>query len=86
MTGSDSRPAPNTATAARPGHVDAITVAGWLTEPDSVTVIDVRSSAEFGSAHIPGSYNVPLDLLGEHAEQFPASRFFAGLPPQRTAA
>ncbi len=56
----------------RPGHVDATTVAGWITDPDSVTVIDVRSPAEFGTAHIAGSYNVPLDLLGEHAEQFAA--------------
>ncbi len=56
----------------RPGHVDATTVAGWLDDPDSVTVIDVRSPAEFGTAHIAGSYNVPLDLLGEHAAEFAA--------------
>lgn len=37
------------------------------------TVIDVRSGAEFSSAHIPGSYNVPLPLLAEHGEEF-ASR------------
>lgn len=37
------------------------------------TVIDVRSGAEFGSVHIPGSYNVPLPLLAEHGEEF-ASR------------
>lgn len=37
------------------------------------TVIDVRSVAEFSSAHIPGSYNVPLPLLAEHGEEF-ASR------------
>ena len=29
----------------------------------AVTVLDVRSPVEFSSAHIPGSYNVPLDLL-----------------------
>lgn len=30
-------------------------------------MIDVRTPAEFESAHIPGAYNVPLDLLAEHA-------------------
>jgi rhodanese-related sulfurtransferase len=29
-------------------------------------VIDVRSPGEFETAHIPGSYNVPLDVLREH--------------------
>lgn len=29
-------------------------------------LIDVRTPAEFESAHIPGAYNVPLDLLREH--------------------
>lgn len=32
-------------------------------------MIDVRTPAEFESAHIPGSYNVPLDLLPEHARE-----------------
>lgn len=35
---------------------------------NDVTIIDVRTSAEFESTHIPGSYNVPLDLLPEHAD------------------
>lgn len=29
-------------------------------------VLDVRTSGEYQSVHIPGSYNVPLDTLGEH--------------------
>jgi rhodanese-related sulfurtransferase len=29
-------------------------------------IVDVRTPAEFESVHIPGSYNVPLDLLSEH--------------------
>ena len=37
------------------------------------TVVDVRSSAEFASVHIRGSYNVPLPMLAEHCEEF-ASR------------
>lgn len=32
----------------------------------SVRLLDVRSPAEFESAHVEGSYNVPLDLLREH--------------------
>lgn len=31
---------------------------------DDVVVLDVRSAAEFETAHIPGSINVPLPLLG----------------------
>lgn len=29
-------------------------------------LLDVRTSGEFAAAHIPGSYNVPLDTLREH--------------------
>ncbi|BCB90002.1 rhodanese-like domain-containing protein [Phytohabitans suffuscus] len=32
-------------------------------------VIDVRTPAEFETAHIPGAYNVPLDLLREHRDE-----------------
>lgn len=33
----------------------------------AVRVLDVRSGGEFETVHIPGSYNVPLDTLREHA-------------------
>lgn len=33
---------------------------------DQVRLLDVRSASEFETAHIPGSYHVPLDTLGEH--------------------
>lgn len=56
-----------------PDRVGATTVLGWLEQPDAVTVIDVRSPAGFETAHIAGSYNVPLDLLGEHAAQLAAA-------------
>ncbi|HEU0116699.1 MAG TPA: rhodanese-like domain-containing protein [Thermomicrobiales bacterium] len=36
---------------------------------ERVAIIDVRSPAEFASEHIPGSFNVPLDQLAEHAER-----------------
>ena len=55
-----------------PDRIDAPTVRDWLRDPDAVTVIDVRSPAEYESAHIAGSYNVPLNLLGEHADQLAA--------------
>ena len=34
-------------------------------DPD-LRILDVRTGGEFESEHIPGSYNVPLDTLGEH--------------------
>lgn len=37
-----------------------------LQGPDAPRVIDVRTLAEFESAHIPDPWNVPLDLLREH--------------------
>jgi rhodanese-related sulfurtransferase len=49
--------------------VDAATVLGWLENNKPVTIIDVRTPAEFETAHIRGSYNVPLQLLNEHAEE-----------------
>ncbi len=36
------------------------------TEDPNIRILDVRSGSEFESVHIPGSYNVPLDLLAEH--------------------
>ena len=39
--------------------------------PDAV-VLDVRTPGEFETEHIAGSYNVPLDLLQEHADEVAA--------------
>ncbi|WP_211482336.1 rhodanese-like domain-containing protein [Arthrobacter crystallopoietes] len=36
---------------------------------EDLTVIDVRSAAEFETMHIRGSYNVPLPLLSEHTDE-----------------
>lgn len=44
-----------------------------LNQRSDVTVLDVRTPAEFESAHIPGSYNVPLDLLPEHTAELSAA-------------
>lgn len=50
-------------------RVDADTLAEWITENRDVKILDVRSPGEFEAVHIPGSYNVPLGTLGEHANQ-----------------
>ncbi len=36
-------------------------------EDPELRILDVRTGGEFESAHIPGSYNVPLNTLAEHA-------------------
>ena len=36
--------------------------------PD-IRLLDVRTPSEYETAHIPGAYNVPLDLLGEHGRE-----------------
>jgi rhodanese-related sulfurtransferase len=37
-----------------------------LASPTPPRVVDVRTPAEFETAHITGSYNVPLEVLREH--------------------
>ncbi len=46
--------------------IDAPTLKQRIAEGDEPTIIDVRTPAEFSSAHIPGSYNIPLQLLSEN--------------------
>lgn len=40
-------------------------------DPD-IRILDVRTGGEFETVHIPGSYNVPLDTLGEHVRDLAA--------------
>ena len=47
--------------------IDAATLRSRLDE-DAPRILDVRTPAEFETAHIPGAYNVPLDLLREHRD------------------
>jgi rhodanese-related sulfurtransferase len=54
-------------TTTHPDRIDASTVRDWLGRPDPVTVLDVRSPAEFETVRIPGSVNVPLDLIAHRA-------------------
>ena len=52
-----------------PGVLDVDTLSDLVTRQVPITILDVRSPAEFEAAHIPGSYNVPLDQLSEHARE-----------------
>lgn len=48
--------------------MDAAALKKLLASDESgVAVLDVRTPAEFESVHIPGSYNLPLELVAEHA-------------------
>lgn len=58
-----------TATQYLPEIVDAETISEVIQSHEPIKIIDVRTPAEFESVHIPGSYNVPLDLLPEHREE-----------------
>lgn len=46
--------------------IDASQLRQLMAEDPLIRVLDVRTGGEFESAHIPGSYNVPLATLSEH--------------------
>jgi len=48
--------------------MNAVRLSTILLEDATVRLLDVRTPGEFENAHISGAYNVPLDLLGEHAK------------------
>jgi rhodanese-related sulfurtransferase len=50
----------------RPAALDPTTLRELLDSGRQPRILDVRTPAEFDTAHIPGAYNVPLDLLREH--------------------
>ncbi|MDG4780899.1 rhodanese-like domain-containing protein [Micromonospora sp. WMMD961] len=54
---------------ARPTTVDATGLRELIDSGHAPRLLDVRTPAEFETSHIPGSYNVPLDLLKEHREE-----------------
>ncbi|MDF5757672.1 rhodanese-like domain-containing protein [Spongiactinospora sp. TRM90649] len=49
--------------------LDAATLRVLLESGDPPRLIDVRTPGEFETAHLPGSRNVPLDLLREHRDE-----------------
>lgn len=61
---------PTTNGAATTDPVDANKLATMLEQGPPVRLLDVRTTAEFTTSHIPGSYNVPLDVLQQHPDRF----------------
>ncbi|WP_327643906.1 rhodanese-like domain-containing protein [Micromonospora zamorensis] len=59
----------NASETARPATVDAIELRELIDSGHGPRLLDVRTPAEFETSHIPGSYNVPLDLLREHRQE-----------------
>ncbi|WP_083908508.1 rhodanese-like domain-containing protein [Ilumatobacter coccineus] len=59
----------STTSAGLPGTdvIDAQTLRDLVAADPLVRILDVRTGGEFDSVHVPGSYNVPLDTLSEHA-------------------
>ncbi|QSX37062.1 rhodanese-like domain-containing protein [Shewanella sedimentimangrovi] len=43
--------------------------ASWQLIDQGIPVIDVRSAVEFAAGHLQGATNVPLDSLGQWAQQ-----------------
>jgi rhodanese-related sulfurtransferase len=50
-------------TAARTDTLSSTDLRDLLDSTEPAPVVDVRTPAEFETVHIPGSYNVPLDVL-----------------------
>lgn len=48
-------------------HIDVAHLEQLRSVDPDIRILDVRTGGEFASIHIPGSYNVPLDTLAEHA-------------------
>lgn len=55
--------------AALPPVVDPEDLAARLRAGAPIRLLDVRTPGEFASVHVDGSYNVPLDTLGEHGRE-----------------
>lgn len=59
----------STSETTRPATLDAASLRELIDAGRAPRLLDVRTPAEFETSHIPGSYNVPLDLLKEHREE-----------------
>jgi rhodanese-related sulfurtransferase len=55
-----------------PATLDTAALRRLMDSGQAPRLIDVRTPGEFETAHIPGSVNVPLDLLREHRERLRA--------------
>jgi len=47
--------------------IDTAELQRMILDDPATRILDVRTGGEFDGVHIGGSYNVPLDTLGEHA-------------------
>ncbi|MCM0677344.1 rhodanese-like domain-containing protein [Micromonospora phytophila] len=52
-----------------PATIDPATLRELIDSGRPPRLLDVRTPAEFETAHVPGAYNVPLDLLREHRDE-----------------
>ncbi|PWU45732.1 sulfurtransferase [Micromonospora globispora] len=59
----------STSETTRTATVDATSLRELIDAGRAPRLLDVRTPAEFETSHIPGAYNVPLDLLKEHREE-----------------
>ncbi|MEQ7125680.1 rhodanese-like domain-containing protein [Actinopolymorpha sp. B11F2] len=53
----------------RPATLDAAALRELMESGQAPRLLDVRTPAEFETVHIPGAYNVPLELLREHRNE-----------------
>jgi len=53
-----------------PPVVSADVLSRLREDGQAMTIVDVRTAAEVEAVHIPGSYNVPLDQISEHRDEF----------------
>lgn len=54
------------------GEITAVELREMRGIDPEIRIIDVRTPGEYETAHISGSYNVPLDQLAEHATELAA--------------
>lgn len=59
----------STPPAGTPATLDPAALHHLITTGTGPRLIDVRTPSEFEAAHIPGSYNVPLDVLRGHRDE-----------------
>ncbi|MGF1596896.1 MAG: rhodanese-like domain-containing protein [Acidimicrobiales bacterium] len=52
--------------------IDTVELRRLMAADPDIRILDVRTGGEFETVHIPGSYNVPLDTLGEHVRDLAA--------------
>lgn len=56
-------------TTASPALIHPARLNSLLSSDNPPRIVDVRTTGEFQAVHIPGAYNVPLDLLREHRDE-----------------